>query len=165
MNAPRSRFWLTLGLLGWFAPALPAATPVIGAQLFQDTNVRIDDLFQYRDNPPKRPGPLDNPFRTSGVTAPEPPAAVDPNDKSAAQTGPRETPDEYLLRMAYGSLSFGGLLQVGDRPMVVINKATYKEGGLLIVKVNGAPVYLRIIALTTDSITLALNEARITLHF
>ena len=166
MKPYRLSFWLFTVLLGLLATGLRAATPVIGSQLFQETNARIDDLFQYRDNPPKPPGPLDNPFRTSGVVAPpDVPGTTDNSGKPAADTGPRETPDEYQLRMAYGSLSFGGLLQMGDRPMVVINKATYKEGGLLTVKVNGAPVYLRIVSLTTDSITLALNEARITLHF
>ncbi|MCX6944270.1 MAG: hypothetical protein NT173_05870 [Opitutales bacterium] len=164
----RSRFhpWLPALLLAATAAGLPAATPVIGTQLFQETNARIDDLFEHRNKPPKPPGPQDNPFRlTDLVAAPELPGATDAQGNAMPDTGPRETPDEALLRQAYGNLTFGGLLQVGDRRMVVINKSTYREGSLLTVRVRGADVYLRILSLTKDSITLGLQEARLTLHF
>ena len=156
---------LLCGLLALGAAAsIRAATPVIGAQLFQDTNTRIEDLFQNRNNPPKPPGPLDNPFRPMDAPIITDPSTTDGSNSSA---GPviRETPDESLLRQAYSRLTFGGLLKVGDRPLVVINKATYKEGGLLIVKVQGNDVYLRIVKLTNDRITLGLNDARLTLDF
>ena len=47
----RSRFhpWLPALLLAATAAGLPAATPVIGTQLFQETNARIDDLFEHRN--------------------------------------------------------------------------------------------------------------------
>jgi len=166
MKTPRPQILLGVLSLGLSAGSLRSATPVIGAQLFQDTNARIEELFQYRNNPPKLPGPLDNPFRTND------PAIPVANPGSPANPGTlvarpllNETPDEAMLRMAYGGLTFGGLLQVGDRQMVVINKATYKEGGLLTVRIQGSSVYLRIVSLTKDSITLGLNEARLTLHF
>ncbi|MDB6126887.1 MAG: hypothetical protein JWM35_783 [Verrucomicrobia bacterium] len=147
--------------------ALPAraATPVIGAQLFQDTNARIDDLFQYRNNPPKPPGPQDNPFRPVDAAAAVQNTVIDSAGNSVAAPVIKESPDESLLRQAYTRITFGGLLQVGGRPMVVINKATYKEGGLLIVRVQGNDVYLRIVQLTNDSITLGLKDARLRLNF
>jgi len=168
MNTRPTRILLGLLALGAAAPALTAATPVIGAQLFQETNARIEDLFEFRNNPPKPPGPLDNPFRANNLPVlPErvTTATTTPGTGTPAATGPQETPDEALLRQAYANLTFGGLLRMGDRPMVVINKATYREGGLLTVRVQGASVYLRIVSLTNDSITLGLNEARLTLHF
>lgn len=165
MKTPAQLLLGSLLLAGSVGP-LPAATPVIGAQLFQETNARIDELFHDRDHPPKPPGPLDNPFRTLDTPLPPKPGTTLPTNPDAV-TAPvlNETPDEALLRIAYASLSFGGLIEVGDRQMVVINKATYKEGGLLTVRVQGAAVYLRIVSLSHDSITLGLNEARLTLHF
>lgn len=160
-------FSLLLAALGPLAGR--AATPVIGAQLFQETNARIEELFHDRDNPPKPPGPLDNPFRLND-------SAAAPNSQLAGPKGatvtvnpgpelPAATPDEAMLRMACAGLTFGGLIEVGDRLTVVINKANCKEGGLVTVRVQGAPVYLRIVSLTRDRITFGLNEARLTLHF
>lgn len=146
--------------------ALRAAPPVIGSQLFQETNARIEELFRHRNHPPKLPGPEGNPFRTVDPSAPLP-AAGGPatNASNPIDSAPRETVDEALLRQAYASLTFGGLLEVGDRQLVMINKATYKEGGLISVRVQNSMVYLRIVTLTKDSITLGLGEARLTLHF
>ncbi|HNC24858.1 MAG TPA: hypothetical protein PLU52_11680, partial [Opitutaceae bacterium] len=112
-----------------------SATPVIGAQLFQETNARIEELFHDRDNPPKPPGPLDNPFRLNDAAAPNAAqlpgpkgATVAPDQSPDAQAA---TPDEAMLRMACAGLTFGGLIEVGDRLTVVINKANCKEGGHL----------------------------------
>ena len=165
MNSRRTLLLITsLLVLATGVPALRAATAVLGEQLFKDTNARIEDLFQYRNNPPKPPGPADNPFRINDA----PIARAMPTDSAgtkAGTVGKRETPDEILLSQAYGSLSFGGLLQVGDRLMLIINKTPYKEGSLLTVKVQGSSVYLRVITLTKDSVTLGLNQARLTLYF
>lgn len=148
-------------LLAGTALALPAATPVIGTQLFAETDARIDDLFHYRNNPPKPPGPLEDPFRVGDA-----PLANSLN-LNGTGTGPLPpgAPDDAILRQAAGGLVFGGILQVGEVQVLVINKASYKEGGILSVRVQGSPVYLRILSITGNSVTLGLNEARLTLHF
>lgn len=141
--------------------AVRAATPVIGSQLFQDTNARIEDLYQHRNNPPKPPSPSDNPFNTGDA-----PLASNLNvsgDNTPAFTP--GAPDEVVLRQAAGTLVFGGLLQIGDANVLVINKGSYKEGGILSVRLQGTRVYLRIVDITSKSVTLGLNEARLTLHF
>ena len=155
----------SLLLLLLAAPAggsLRAATPVIGSQLFQETNARIEDLFQHRNNPPKPPAPLDDPFRVGDA-----PLASNLNlNSDSTPTGPAPgTTDESLLRQAAGSLVFGGLLQIGDVQVLVINKGSYKEGGILSVRLQGTLVYLRLISITSNSVTLGLNEARLTLRF
>jgi hypothetical protein len=165
MSASLRRF-SALALLVTVVPVAHPTTPVIGAQLFQDTNTRIEDLFGHRNNPPPPPGARDNPFLP--VEEEVAPGTKNPNNKNEEAplvVNANETPDEAKLRQAYSRLSFGGLIQVGERPMVVINKATYKEGGLLTVRIQGEDVYLRIISLTKDNITLGLNEARLTLRF
>lgn len=158
--APLHR-WLPV-LLALAAPAsLPAATPVIGSQLFQETNARIEDLYQHRNNPPKPPSLLDDPFHVSDA-----PAASNPN--ITGNNTPVFTPgasDEVVLRQAASTLVFGGLLQVGDVQVLVINKGNYKEGGILSVRLQGTRVYLRIVSITANSVTLGLNEARLTLRF
>lgn len=158
MKTPAPLFYCLL-LTGATAVSLRAATPVIGAQLFQDTDAHIEDLFQQRNNPPKPPGPVDDPFRIG-----DSPLSSD----LGVEAGPTATPvttDESQLRMAASTLVFGGILQIGDVQVLVINKASYKEGGILSVRLMGTPVYLRIVTITPTSVTLGLNEARLTLHF
>ena len=150
---------LGLGLAA--AISSQAATPVIGSQLFQETDARIQDLYQQRNSPPKPPGPLDDPFRVGDA-----PLASNLNlSGNSSTTAEPATTDESLLRQAASTLVFGGILQVGDIQVLVINKASYKEGGILSVRLQGDPIYLRILTITGNSVTLGLNEARLTLHF
>ena len=155
-----SRWSLTLLLALAATASLRAATPVIGAQLFQETNARIEDLFQYRINPPKPPASTDNPFKVGDA-----PLIATSNPGDPAATLPLGGSDEAILRQAAGTLVFGGLLQIGDVQVLVINKGSYKEGGILSVRVQGTLVYLRLITITANSVTLGLNEARLTLRF
>jgi hypothetical protein len=156
--------WLFYPLLaGAAAVSLPAAAPAIGAQFFQETNNRIEDLFRHRNAPPKPPGPRESPFRIG-----EAPLASSLDligGRPGASPAELATSDETLLRQAAGGLTFGGLLQIGDRQVLVINKASYKVGGILTVRLQGTPVYLRIVSITSNTVTLGLNEARLTLHF
>jgi hypothetical protein len=165
MNSPSGK-WLLVSLLltAVAVSSLRSATPVIGEQFFQDTNARIEDLFQYRKNPPKPPGPLDNPFRVGDAPLA---SSLNLSGNSAGGTGPGPiaNSDEALLRQAAGSLVFGGLIQLGEVQVLVINKANYKEGGILSVRLQGTLVYLRIVSITSNSVMLGLNEARLTLHF
>lgn len=160
-----SSSWLLCPLLtGAAALSVQAATPVIGEQFFQDTNARIEDLFQHRNNPPKPPGPLDDPFRIGDAPLA---SSLNLNGDSTSSSGVASLPpsDDSLLRQAAGGLTFGGILQIGDVQVLVINKTSYKEGGILSVRLQGTPVYLRIISITGNTVTLGLNEARLTLHF
>ena len=159
----RIHFLAVLALLAAGAAPLRAATPVIGAQLFQDTGIRIENLFKYRNNPPKPPSSVDDPFRVGDA-----PLASALPVKNGVPTPDGPTPgtsDEAILRQAASALVFGGILQVGDVEVLVINKTGYKEGGILMVRLQGSPVYLRIVSITSNSVTLGLNEARLTLHF
>ena len=161
MKPISTRSLLTLALAAAIPVALPAATPVIGSQLFQETDARIEDLYQHRNNPPKPPAPHDDPFLIGDA----PPASTpNPSGPTPAVVAPG-TSDEAVLRQAAGTLVLGGLLQIGDVQVLVINKASYKEGGILSVRLQGTPVYLRILRITANSVTLALNEARLTLRF
>jgi len=148
-------------LLGGSATALRSATPVIGSQLFAETDARIEDLFHYRNNPPKPPGPMDDPFRVG-----EAPLASNLN-LNGTGTGPLppDASDDAILHQAAAGLVFGGIIEVNNAQVLVINKAPYKEGGILAVRLSGNPVYLRIVKVTPNSVTLGLNEARIVLHF
>ena len=143
---------------------LRAAAPVIGSDLIQQTNARIEHLFQHRNNPPKPPGPHENPFRI-GDSPLASSLNVNPGPGAIKGPVPLVNSDEAMLRQAAASLVFGGLLQMGDVQMLVINKATYKEGGLLTVRLQGSPVYLRIVSIKNNTVTLGLNEARLTLRF
>ena len=158
MKPCSSRPWcLPLLLAAAALPLRAAPPPVLAAQFFQDTNARIEDLFRFRNNRPKPPGPQDNPFRIGD-------ASLGGGAQTAGAASPATT-DEDRLREAAGGLVFGGLLQAGGVQVLVINKASYKEGGILTVRQPGGLVYLRILSVTPNSVTLGLNEARLTLHF
>jgi hypothetical protein len=144
-------------LLGAAAGPLPAATPAPAAPFYQETNDRIEDLFRYRTNPPKPPGPQDNPFRIGDASL--------AGGHQPAGPASSATSDEDRLRDAAGGLVFGGLLEAGGVQVLVINKASYREGGILTVRQSGGLLYLRLVSITSNSVTLGLNEARLTLHF
>jgi hypothetical protein len=156
MKLPSLRPLCLALFLGTAMRPLPAAAPAPGAQFSLETNARIEDLFRYRSNPPRQPSPEDNPFRI-GVAALA-------HQKPTGVPSPA-TSDEDRLREAAGGLVFGGLLQAGGVQVLVINKASYREGGILTVRQQGSLVYLRILAITPNSVTLGLNEARLTLRF
>ena len=164
MKRSRAHWLFFLISAGAAAIPLPAAPPAIGAQFFQETNVRIEDLFQHRNAPPKPPGPLDSPFRIGDAPLA---SSLDLMGGRATPMGPAELAraDEILLRQAAGGLTFGGLLQIGAVQVLVINKTSYKVGGILTVRLQGTLVYLRIVSITSNTVTLGLNEARLTLHF
>ncbi len=164
MKPLAASFPLVALLAGVAAGPLHAAPPVIGSDLIQQTNIRIDDLFEYRNNPPKPPGTHENPFRIGDSPLA---STLNLGPGSGAPTGPvpLANSDEVVLRQAASALVFGGLLQVGDLQVLVINKASYKEGGILTVRLQGNPVYLRIVSIKNNTVTLGLNEARLTLHF
>ncbi len=160
---PRRLCFSTVVLVLAAGASLPAATPVIGTQLFQETDARIDDLFQYRINPPKPPARRPT-ILFASATRPSPAPPVLPAAMPHRPSRPGASDDD-VLRQAAGTLVFGGLLQIGDVQVLVINKGSYKQGGILGVRVLGTLVYLRIVSITANSVTLGLNEARLTLRF
>jgi len=154
-------------LLSVFAGlALPAAAPV-GAPQWKLTRARIAALFRQRNAPLPAPDPGLNPFRIAS----DPPAASAETESVAPggePTPPDATPlrpDEALLKQAVATLKLNGAVQIGDRMLAIINQATYKEGDILGVRLQGKPVDLNVRHVSSHSVTIGLNEAELTLQF
>jgi len=159
---------LALLLLSVLAgPALTAAAPVAAPQ-WKLTRARIEALFRLRNAPRPAPDPRLNPFRLAS----DPPVAALAESESVGPGGeptpPDATPlspDEALLKQAVATLKLNGAVQIGDRMLAIINQATYKEGDILGVRVQGKPVELNVRHISSHSVTLGFNEAELTLQF
>ncbi len=155
---------ILLALLGVCAGAGGRAevitVPALGPR-FKQTRERIADLFQNRNGTYPVPDPRQNPFRTgtdpvgeSTPTATAVPAAALSPDSDAA-----------ILRQGIATIKVGGWLVNRGVPYVTINQRSYKEGDVILVRVQAKAVYLRVKGITQNTVTLTLNEAELTLRF
>jgi len=160
-----SRALLLLSVLA--APTLPGAAPV-GAPEWKLTRARIEALFRLRNAPRPAPDPRLNPFR---LASDPPPAAsaetesVGPGGEPTPSDAMPLSPAEALLKQAVATLKLNGAVQIGDRMLAIINQATYKEGDILGVRLQGKPVDLNVRHVSSHSVTIGLNEAELTLQF
>ena len=152
-------------LSGLAGPMLPAAAPVSAPQ-WKLTRTRIEALFRLRNAPLPAPDPRSNPFRLAS----DQPAAADtesvaPGGEPTPPDATPLSPDEALLKQAVATLKLNGAVQIGDRMLAIINQATYKEGDILGVRLQGKPVDLDVRHISSHSVTIGLNEAELTLQF
>jgi hypothetical protein len=159
---------LALLLLSVLAgPTLRAAAPV-GAPQWKVTRARIEALFRLRNAPLPAPDPRLNPFRLASdppIAAPAETEGAGPGGEPTPPDAVPLSPDEALLTQAVATLKLNGAVQIGDRMLAIINQATYKEGDLLSVRLQGKPVDLNVRHISSRSVTIGLNEAELTLQF
>lgn len=155
-----------LGLLlaGAAAPARPSkgetiTIPSLGAR-FKQTDERIAALFQYREGTMPKLDPKQNPFRTGESLASSDP---DPGAHGEAPAPPES--DEVTLQRGAATLKVNGIVMIGDRALLTINQGTYKVGDVIVVRVRGRTVFLRIREINSHSAVLTLNDAHLELHF
>ena len=161
----RSISLLLLSVLA--GPLLPAAPPT-NAPRWKLTRTRIEALFRLRNAPPPAPDPSANPFRLAS----DQPAAAATETESVTTSGEPTAPDaaplgpdETLLKQAVATLKLNGAVQIGDRMLAIINQATYKEGDILSLRLQGRPVDLLVRQISSHSVTIGLNQAELTLQF
>jgi hypothetical protein len=184
---PRRKFLLTrsalAGLAGWLALAglqvqaaerAPAAGGPTGqgsmASRFKQVEERIAALFQHRDQPPPPIEPRHNPFRPPGSAPLAPPVSSDtpelPRPPAGSDySGLSPGASLALLQQGAATLKVSGIFEIGGRAHLVINARPYKEGDVVQAQVRGETVYLRVKEIARRSVTLALNEAEMTLKF
>ena len=142
------------------AASAPAQVPQVNAKLLKRTQERITALYRYHDNRPAAPGERGNPFRLGGdVVTPLP--SDQPGDNSVNPAGN----DIQLLRQAAATIKITGVVIIAKRMHIAVNQSTYSEGGLIPVQLPGEMVFLRVVAITSKSVTLRLGEAEETLKF
>lgn len=152
----------------WLGPLLAAAEPAAKAPTragtpvpprFKQVRDRIDALFRHRNEPPPPLGPETNPFRLPGSTLP---ASTPRGESAAAET---RGPELITLQQAAATLRISGTFELNGQAHLVINARPYKAGDVIPAPVGGETVYLRVRDISRRSVTLALNEAELTLSF
>ena len=167
MKFPALCFLLLSVSLG-LAIAAPAANvlPSNDAKKLADryalTKTRIHDLLGARLHPAPMPATaLPNPFYRPGsppeTLGPQTPDSLPP----AEGTGP--TDDDTLVKYA-ASLKLGGYLVQEGVPHVTINGAICKAGDTITVGAKDQPVFLHIVSVNPQEVTLRLNEVTYTLQ-
>lgn len=145
-------------------PKAPGAGPL--SPRFKQIRERINALFEHRNEPPEPPDPRYNPFRPPGaVPVAAGPAANARDPAVAAQIPAPLSSDLALLQQAVATLKVSGTFQIGGRSHLVINAKPYKVGEVIQTKVKGESVFLRVRAISRNSVTLGLNGAEMTLKF
>jgi hypothetical protein len=127
---------------------------------FIQSRTRIDALFHYRNAPLPPLDPHQNPFRVANDTGAAPTAG---GPSAAVTPGVAPDSDEGMLHMGASTLKIGGLVVKEGSAQVGINGGLYKEGDVIPARVRGTLVYFRIRHITTDSVTISLNDAEMTL--
>lgn len=153
------------------APAPAATAPATQSSLtarFKQVQERVTTLFQHRNAPPAPVEPRHNPFRAPG-SAPILPATAEGDGGSRPLTGDYAglAPGSSLALLQQGAatLKVSGIFEIGGRAHLVINSRPYKEGDVVQTLVQGETVYLRVKEISKRSMTLALNDAEMTLKF
>lgn len=165
------------------APADPKAAPVetkVGAAKsvveryretqatrFKEIEDRLAVLFRHRQG--KKPDLTRNPFQAP--TAPVVAVAAPPPVPGEPGTKPADTGEAAsaagaslaLLQQAAATLKVTGNLESGGQFRVMINSRPYQEGDLVPTLVAGETVYVRVKEISGRSVTLALNDAEMTL--
>jgi hypothetical protein len=122
------------------------------------TKEQIATLLEPRTHPSPLPTSLPNPFYhsldvpvtdTTPVKAPEDiaPAAADSSDS------------DTLAKYVYG-LKLSGVVVRNGQPHLTINSLLCKVGDVIPVGTKDRPIYLQVVSITPDELTLSLNEAR-----
>lgn len=127
---------------------------------------RIDALLRPHLRPAPLPVVLPNPFLvirgTVDFTEAHDPAASKQPAPPAADLPPLT--DAEVLASCVARLKIGGTMQVNDLPQLLINQELYKEGDYVILEHKAALLYVQIVRLTPDEITLRLKEATQTIR-
>jgi len=146
------------------APDPKAAPPPPLSPRMKLVRDRIDSLFQHRNATPAAATAVMDPFRPAGAV-PEPPMVFARDGEPARSVVPQTTTDLAQLQGAVATLKMTGVIEIGGRLHLVVNSRPYKEGDVIQTLAEGTRAYLRIRQVSRNSITLAINDAEMTLKF
>jgi hypothetical protein len=147
------------------AAKIPSSVPL--SPRFKQVRERIDALFEHRNQPPPPPEARLNPFRPPGVLTDAQSAAM-PTDSPLLITTPvPNVPSSDLTRLqeSVATLKVSGTFEKEGQVYLVINQKPYKDNEVIPTQVRGETIYLRIRQVSRRGVTVALNEAEMTLKF
>jgi hypothetical protein len=130
---------------------------------FRKIRAEMDGLYHYRT----KPTPFDvteNPFRIppgmeySDGGKPPPPVASKSQAEAPLPVNAAPEFGQGLLAHALALTHLGGVVTMNDSTQLNVNGELHKEGDVFTVKVQGRLVLIRIMNLTTATVTLALDD-------
>ncbi len=139
------------------APAANAPETSAADDSFPHTRARIEHLFQDRDAPPALPRKIINPFVPASMRL----ADADARKTIAAPTD--VISDNAMLERVAPAVQIQGIIQVGGRPSLIINRKPFTEGDHLTVMYGTIPVVIVIKKITRETFTLGYGDATLTL--
>ncbi|MBI2814678.1 MAG: hypothetical protein HYX71_10370 [Opitutae bacterium] len=161
---------LALGLLSsvLFPPTLVAADAPNPAEArriadrYALTKARIGALLDQRQHPTPLPANPPNPFYQAPKEVAGDPTAGHESPDTAPVPEAADLSDSDTLRKYASTLKLGGVITRNGVLHLAINNTASKVGDAITVGPRDRPVYLRIAGLTTTELTLALNDATLT---
>lgn len=160
MNSSSKTILAAFLLSSWLL-AQPITVPALGPR-FKQTRERVNVLFQYRDGSYPALDPEINLFRPLPDLAVRP--AAPKEILPSAQSGDA---DESLLNQALVSFKKGGggIVIASGHAHLTFNQKIYKEGDYISVGVGNKLLRILISRITTNSVTLNLNDTEAVWRF
>jgi len=122
------------------------------------TKLQIATLLEPRMHPVPLATSLPNPFyRPLDLPATDTPSAKTPDEivPAAADSSDVDTLAKYVA-----GLKLSGVVVRNEVPYLTVNSILCKSGDVIPVGTKDRPVYLQVIRITPDELTLGLNEAQ-----
>lgn len=148
-------------LLGLLTGVTAHAVAPMDLKVFKDTDAQITALFRLQDQPRPEIKGRDNPFRASGEFPAEEAATTQSGDPRPVEV----LTDEALLAQAVATLKVTGVIQVGGRTRLTINRSNYAEGDIVQVRLDRGTVILRVGIITSQGVSFKLNDAELVLNY
>lgn len=133
------------------------------AERYALTQARITTLLGPRRNPAPLPTDLPNPFY---VPSDLPPVAQPPGDPGESTVVPAmadESDADTLAKFA-ATLRIGGVTVRNGVPHLTLNTALCKAGDTIPYESRGRTVYIQVVGITANELTLGLNTERQTVR-
>jgi len=127
------------------------------------TKARIAALLDQRVHPTPLPTNLPNPFyRPSAL----PPSDNVPTTPAEVVTVPAaaDISDADTLAHFIAGIKIGGTVVLGGQPHLTINATLCKTGDVIPAGTKDHPVYISVVRITPDEVTLGLNQAEQTVR-
>ena len=167
----KTRLVSVLLLFAALLPSVAAAAPIDMKRISERyalTKSRISALLAQRQNPTPFPTNLPNPFYRVPDQPPTdtslggglPVGPGDPVDSTVLPTEADESDAGTLVKFA-AKLKVSGVTILNGQLLLSLNQTLSKTGDIIPYEINGHTVYIRVLKITPDELTIGLNQEQL----